>query len=98
MRQRRFLPSDFRYPLQEIEPRLLLVKVWLEHCKLIASCCYGMAESTSPSRLEVEFPACPVRFVVVYPDRAEVTREVKVQLVAGEHEIVLKGTSKALDK
>lgn len=57
-----------------------------------------MAESTSPSRLEVEFPACPVRFVVVYPDRAEVTREVKVQLVAGEHEIVLKGTSKALDK
>ena len=57
-----------------------------------------MEDPSSPSRTEVEFPACPVRFVVVYPDRAEVTREVKVQLVEGEHEVVLKGTSKALDK
>lgn len=58
----------------------------------------AQSSNSSPSRTEVELPLSPVRFVVVYPDRAEVTREVKVQLSAGEHEVVLKGISEALDK
>ena len=49
-------------------------------------------------KTEVELPRCPVRFVVVYPDRAEVTREVAVNLDAGEHEVQLKNISQALDK
>ena len=49
-------------------------------------------------KTEVELPRCPVRYVVVYPDRAEVTREVAVNLDAGEHEVQLKNISQALDK
>ena len=51
-----------------------------------------------PKRTEVAIPDHPVRFVVVYPDRAEVTRDVRLQLEAGENEVVLKNISKALDK
>ena len=49
-------------------------------------------------RTEVVIPDHQVRCVVVYPDRAEVTREVRLQLDAGENEVVLKSLSKALDK
>ena len=49
-------------------------------------------------KTEVELSKCPVRSVVVYPDRAEVTRQVEVSLEAGEHEIQLKSISKALHK
>ena len=49
-------------------------------------------------KTEIELPKCPVRSVVVYPDRAEVTRLVQVTLDAGEHEIQFKNISKALHK
>jgi uncharacterized protein (TIGR02231 family) len=39
-----------------------------------------------------------MRHVVVYPDRAEVTREVSLSLDAGEHEVQLKNICKVLDK
>ena len=51
-----------------------------------------MAEN---SKTEVEIFQCPVHWVVVYPDRAEVT---KVTLDVGEQEVQLKNISKALDK
>lgn len=51
-----------------------------------------------PKRTEVIMPNHPVRYVVVYPDRAEVTREVRLQLEVGENEVVLKNISKAIDK
>lgn len=48
---------------------------------------------------EVELPLCPVRFVVVYSDRAEVTREISLNDIgAGENEVTLKNISKAIDK
>ena len=49
-------------------------------------------------RTEVAIPDHQVQCVVVYPDRAEVTREVRLRLDAGENEVVLKSLSKALDK
>lgn len=49
-------------------------------------------------RTEIVIPDHQVQCVVVYPDRAEVTREVRLQLDAGENEVVLKSLSKALDK
>ena len=49
-------------------------------------------------KTEIELLQCPVKSVVVYPDRAEVTRLVKVTLDAGEQEIQFKNISKALDK
>lgn len=52
-----------------------------------------MAKST-----EVELPLHPVRYVVVYPDRAEVTREISLTLEAGENDVQLKNLSKAIDK
>ena len=54
-----------------------------------------MAEN---SKTEVEISQCPVHWVVVYPDRAEVTREIKITLDVGEQEVQLKNISKALDK
>lgn len=50
------------------------------------------------TRTEVDIPDHRVQYVVVYPDRAEVTREVRLQLEEGENEVVLKSLSKALDK
>ena len=51
------------------------------------------------TKLEIDLPSHPVRYVVVYPDRAEVTREITVSLQStGEQEIQLKNISKALDK
>jgi uncharacterized protein (TIGR02231 family) len=50
------------------------------------------------AKVEVEIPDCPVHLVVVYPDRAEVTRVVRVDLKKGNCEVVLKNLSKALDK
>lgn len=47
---------------------------------------------------EVDIPDCPVHSVVVYPDRAEVTRLVTVRLEEGDAEVVLKSLSKCLDK
>ena len=49
-------------------------------------------------KTEIELPKCPVKSVVVYPDRAEVTRLVKVTLDAGENEVQFKNISKALQK
>ena len=47
----------------------------------------------------VELPLCPVRHVVVYADRAEVTREITLNDVeAGENEVTLKNISKVIDK
>ena len=48
--------------------------------------------------MEVDIPAFPIHTVVVYPDRAEVTRCVEVRLEAGEGEVVLKSLSRSLDK
>ncbi|XP_011409112.1 PREDICTED: uncharacterized protein LOC105316022, partial [Amphimedon queenslandica] len=47
----------------------------------------------------VELPLCPVRHVVVYADRAEVTREISLKDVeAGENEVTLNNISKVIDK
>ena len=48
------------------------------------------------TRIEVEISLFPVHWVVVYPDRAEVTREIKVTLDVGEQEVQIKNISKAL--
>lgn len=54
---------------------------------------------TAAIMAEVELPLCPVRFVVVYSDRAEVTREISLtDIGAGENEVTLKNISKAIDK
>lgn len=58
-------------------------------------------DEVGPSGLsvkEVDIADCPVHSVVVYPDRAEVTRVVRVELDSGDCEVVLKNLSKALDK
>ena len=48
---------------------------------------------------EVELPLFPVRFVVVYSDRAEVTREINLSdIEAGENKETLKNILKAIDK
>ncbi|XP_065179387.1 protein F37C4.5-like [Sycon ciliatum] len=47
--------------------------------------------------VEVDVAKCPVSEVVVYLDRADVTREVKVELSVGENEIVVKQLSSAVD-
>lgn len=57
-----------------------------------------MATSDGLTKTAIDLSTHPVRYAVVYPDRAEVTREVAVSLEAGEHEIQLKNISKALDK
>ncbi len=49
-------------------------------------------------KTEIELSKCPVRSVVVYPDRAEVTRLVQVTLDEGGREIQFKNISKALHK
>ena len=54
---------------------------------------------TAAIMAEVELPLCPVRYVVVYSDRAEVTREISLtDIGAGENEVTLKNISKAIDK
>lgn len=57
-----------------------------------------MAEQSVPKSNRVELPNCPVKSVVVYPDRAEVTRAVKLTLESGDHDIVFDKISKAIDK
>lgn len=57
-----------------------------------------MATALKPSKKTVELPGCPVTYVVVYSDRAEVTREVDLTLEVGDHEIQLNNISKSLDK
>lgn len=47
---------------------------------------------------EVIISECPVLNVVVYKDRAEVTREIALQLEVGTQEVVLTKLSKSLDK
>lgn len=57
-----------------------------------------MAEGKGDSKQEVDISACPIYSVVVYPDRAEVTRDVTVHLNVGTGEVVLNNLSKSLDK
>ena len=57
-----------------------------------------MAEPKGDSKQEVDISLCPIYSVVVYPDRAEVTRDVTVHLNVGTAEVVLNNLSKSLDK
>ncbi|XP_065920409.1 protein F37C4.5-like [Dysidea avara] len=50
------------------------------------------------SKNEVVISDCPVINVVVYKDRAEVTREISLQLESGPQEVVLTKLSKSIDK
>ncbi|XP_065179386.1 protein F37C4.5-like [Sycon ciliatum] len=52
---------------------------------------------SGPAKKELDVSKCPVSEVVVYLDRADVTREVKVELSVGENEIVVKQLSNAID-
>ena len=58
--------------------------------------CYQNLLLLKLTRIEVEISLFPVHWVVVYPDRAEVTREIKVTLDVGEQEVQIKNISKAL--
>ena len=49
-------------------------------------------------RSEVDIRDQPVQDVVVYPDRAQVTRRVRIQLAAGTNEVSMRNLSRALDK
>ena len=47
---------------------------------------------------EFNAPECKCESVVVYLDRAEVSRSLKVELTAGENEVVIKELSACIDK
>ena len=47
----------------------------------------AVAAAAGSSRNEVVISECPVINVVVYKDRAEVTREISIQLESGAQEV-----------
>lgn len=55
-------------------------------------------EETREDSLEFSTPTLPVRSVVVFLDRAEVARTVQATIQKGEHEIILRNLSHAIDK
>ena len=46
---------------------------------------------------EVELKKCSMDSVVVYKDRAEVKRNVTINIPAGESEVIIKGLSESID-
>ena len=47
--------------------------------------------------VEVDVSTCPISGVVVYLDRADVTRSVEVELTPGENEVIVKELSRVID-
>ena len=54
--------------------------------------------SHAHNAIEIEAASCPVQGVVVYIDRAEVSRTVTADLKRGENEVTVKKLSPAIDK
>ena len=52
---------------------------------------------SSVASVEIDVSKCPVSGVVVYLDRADVTRSVEVELNPGENEVIVKQLSSAID-
>ena len=48
-------------------------------------------------QIRFDVQKCPIESVVVYTDRAEVKREVSLQLQAGESELIVEGLSVSIN-